>query len=577
MAQNMGTALAQDRKLEIDLDDEDGQLEKLLAYIKENSEVGHSFDIVVDPSDPELARKFYIDGDGAFRIREINLLANDRALKRDRRAGSMIALDRASVRSLDRDGRMRVSLAHISKANVCPYRGREIPGWQELGLEPERIYQLLRDPEELAKGAKTSNGVQLLRRHVPVNAEDHQPYDVVGCLGTEGAFDGTYVNNSLTIWTIDAIEGIDSGAKRELSAGYHYVPDMTPGEFGGIAYDGVMREIFFNHVTIVEDGRAGSDVIVGDSTEGLMKTTRLAALALGITSVAIAPVLAMDQKLELPKDLFRGIDSKNFPEQKKKIIAAVRTAANGKLRRGIAMDEATSGLAKLLGALESNKSTAVDEPADEEGVASVAAAAPIEALKEEAPPADKPAAFDVEAVKEVMRSKGIGDDVIAEIAAMFPQPATDEFPPTRDGDDDPLKKKQGKEEKMGTDTTVTKQAMDAAIQTAVHAAEHRVIKREQGIRTALAEVKPWVGDLPSDLAFDSAEGVYRKACEMVGIEGADKLHADALLPVLRAQPKAGARAVDRGGDPRRIAMDSAGGVAKDLATLFPGIENIRAA
>ena len=64
------------------------------------------------------------------------------------KATERLAFDRASVRKLDDVGRLQVAVSNISKANVCPYYGREIPGWEELGLEPDKIYQLYRDPEE---------------------------------------------------------------------------------------------------------------------------------------------------------------------------------------------------------------------------------------------------------------------------------------------------------------------------------------------------------------------------------------------------------------------------------------------
>lgn len=62
-----------DSTIQIDVEDDEDQLRKLLAYIKKNSETGHSFGVVVDPDDKELTKKFYIDGDGAFRIREIKV------------------------------------------------------------------------------------------------------------------------------------------------------------------------------------------------------------------------------------------------------------------------------------------------------------------------------------------------------------------------------------------------------------------------------------------------------------------------------------------------------------------------
>lgn len=175
-----------------------------------------------------------------------------------------LALDRESVREPDRDGRLRVKVSHISKATVNPYWGREIPDAERLGLDPNTKYFLLRDPEELAKAAPSFNDVQILRKHVPVNADDHQPDEVVGTTGTNAVFNDPYLDNSLMIWARDAIDRIESGEQCELSCGYHYRADMTPGVFKGQSYDGVMREIVGNHVALVKDGRAGPDVVVGD-------------------------------------------------------------------------------------------------------------------------------------------------------------------------------------------------------------------------------------------------------------------------------------------------------------------------
>lgn len=179
----------------------------------------------------------------------------------------IIAFDRASVRDIDREGRLHIETANICKACVSPYRGSEIPNWETLGLEPDRIYQLFRDPEELKKATPTANGIQILRKHIPVDAKDHQPWDVVGAVGTTATWQDPYVQNGLTIWPAADIAGVDSGQKRELSPGYRYVADMTPGTFKGDVYDGVMRDISFNHIAIVEDGRQGTDIVIGDSTD----------------------------------------------------------------------------------------------------------------------------------------------------------------------------------------------------------------------------------------------------------------------------------------------------------------------
>lgn len=191
-------------------------------------------------------------------------------------AKDSMAFDRASMRSVDPDtGRLRVARTHISKANVCPYLGREIPGWDEetkthaLGLDPDKTYMLLRDPEELAKSVKTWNGIPLLKIHQESDIDQHPVEETIGTSGTDAIFDDPYLDNSLVFWTAEGIELVDSEEQREISCGYLYDPDMTPGSFRGEHYDGVMRNIRGNHIAIVSEGRAGPDVMVADSVVDL--------------------------------------------------------------------------------------------------------------------------------------------------------------------------------------------------------------------------------------------------------------------------------------------------------------------
>lgn len=178
---------------------------------------------------------------------------------------SAFAFDKASVRTYDTDGKLHVELTPISKANVCVYYGREIPGNEELGLIPDKAYRLLRDPEELRKGADTFNNQPLLNAHIAVSVLDPPKEAIIGSTGESAEFDGTYLKNSLVIWDVNSIIGVENNQQREISSSYRYRLDMTPGEYEGEAYDGVMRDIVCNHVAIVPSGRAGPDVFVYDS------------------------------------------------------------------------------------------------------------------------------------------------------------------------------------------------------------------------------------------------------------------------------------------------------------------------
>lgn len=183
----------------------------------------------------------------------------------DKQGPAGLAFDRDSVRALDTDGRLHVERSHISKATVNPYYGWEIPGHEELGLERERVYWLLRDPEELEKAASTFNKLPILSTHREIDADNH-PHDlVIGSTGESASFRDGYLDNSLVFWPREAIRDIEGGTKKELSCAYHYVPDMTPGTYEGKHYDGVMRNIRGNHLALVSDGRAGSDVVVMDA------------------------------------------------------------------------------------------------------------------------------------------------------------------------------------------------------------------------------------------------------------------------------------------------------------------------
>jgi hypothetical protein len=221
-----------------------------------------------------------------------------------------MALDK-SLRSYDADGRLHLAKSNISKATVNPYYGKEIPNYESLGLQPDAVYQLLRDPEELEKAAPTFVNLPILIEHVPVSADKPRPELVIGSTGSDCEFDGEYLNNSLSFWDGRAIALIESEEQKELSSAYRYTPDMTAGVFEGIPYDGVMRDIIGNHVALVDVGRAGSDVVVADKDPFLTgdvhmknKTKMSAQLRLALDKAnAKKPIFAKDADLDQIVDI----------------------------------------------------------------------------------------------------------------------------------------------------------------------------------------------------------------------------------------------------------------------------------
>lgn len=213
------------------------------------------------------------------------------------------AFDKASVRRYDADGMLHVSLTPISKANVCVYYGKEIPDSEALGLEPNKAYRLLRDPEELRKAVPTFNNKPVLNQHIGVSVVDPPKEAIIGSTGESAEFDGTYLKNSMVIWDVDSIMGIETERQKENSSSYRWRPDMTPGVYEGEAYDGVMRDIVCNHVAIVPSGRAGPDVFVYDSKPtGRNLMSKLTEKLMAI----ITPMLAKDEK---PEDVEKKVDA----------------------------------------------------------------------------------------------------------------------------------------------------------------------------------------------------------------------------------------------------------------------------
>lgn len=445
-----------------------------------------------------------------------------------------LAFDRASVRTVDQDGRLRVEITHISKAAVNPYRGDEIPDWERLGLDRNRVYFLLRDPDELARAAPSFNNIPLLSKHVPVTVDEPQKEFVVGATGSDAVFTAPYLDNSLVVWDAVAIAGIESRQQQELSSAYRYRADMTAGVYQGVPYDGVMRDIRGNHVALVEVGRAGPDVVVGDSNT--LKPSEIPKMKYSKTAVAVAaglrvylrPKLAQDAALGDLGPLVKGLTAKNFASERPRLVRAVEGRFKGKL----AQDADLSDLVEVIDAFS--------DPAD-----------PIVAGDEE-DPETPPVAEDDDLMAKMrdMISAKLGAEEAERIMQAIGEPsgAEDSPPPFAGKPDEP----------------VSKPAMDAALAKATKEGENAAVARMTAIRTAEQECRPIIGDI---IAQDSAEAVYKMALDARGIDLTDTPPSAyrALVKLALTQ--------DQTPKTPRVAMDSA--AHKSFADRYPAASHVK--
>lgn len=405
-------------------------------------------------------------------------------MKQDR-----IAIDRASARTFDEDGHLHVRDVPISKANVCPYYGHEIPDGDVLGLDPNRVYNLLRDPAELEKAADSFNGKPLLNLHRAQTADDFS-HDL-----TVGAVHNVYFKSpylyagDFSVWDSEDIASIESDEKSQISSSYRYKADMTPGNFEGARYDGVMRNIRGNHVALVDVGRAGPDVVVSDAAlvrhnqEITMATkatvSRQALLASGALRVYLKPKLAADAKLELAP-ILKGITAKSWKTDKAKIKTALDAAVKGKL----AADADIEDVVEMLDQLEEVAEVMPD-------VDPVAAVDPV---------AEDDDADVIMKLKGALKEKGLSDeDIEALIDGADPVATAADVVPV---------------------AGVTKAAMDAAIRSAAikaaNDAETATIARLRSIQAAERDVRPFIGDIA--VAQDSAASVYKLALDHLKVD-----------------------------------------------------------
>lgn len=399
----------------------------------------------------------------------------------------VIAFDRKSQRRFDANGFLHVAMSPISKETVNEYYGGEIPNWEELGLDPNRIYKGYRPGKELEKAAATFNGLNILSEHIKDDAEDPPKEYIIGSMGTDANYSAPYLKNSLIIKDAEAIELLNpadptKAPKREISSSYRYDPVFEAGTFNNVRYDFVMTNIRGNHIALVEEGRAGSDVVVSDKNtikegRGFKMANPLKIIEDLIASLKGAGVFPHEGGEEEAKAIMSGDEDKQ------------NSACDEDITEG-ANDDAIGDALEELFAL-------ADSVADEELAAklkevgeSIRATMGGNDGEEEVVKTEEEVTEDEETVdfKKEENKKG--------------SPAMDRKPSSRKS---LVSKRGGNTYKINVPF-----ANDAAIAKQVEAKINEKVRAAREVRPLIGEVDP--------LAFDSSTGIYRSALKAHGVE-----------------------------------------------------------
>lgn len=168
-----------------------------------------------------------------------------------------------SARVTDNNGFFEVKNNPLSKVGVFPYSGRM------LGAEnPDQMYYVYRPAEEIGSPecVESFRLVPLIDDHLMLGegATPAEKKGVHGVIGEDVYFKDDTLYGNIKVFSESLANLIESG-KKELSCGYRCVYEFANGEYNGVKYDAIQRNIRGNHLALVEEGRMGSEVAVLDS------------------------------------------------------------------------------------------------------------------------------------------------------------------------------------------------------------------------------------------------------------------------------------------------------------------------
>jgi len=165
-----------------------------------------------------------------------------------------------TARVIDNNGFIEIKNNPISRSGIFEYYGSEIDA-----PNPNKLYRVLRSPEELKKATPLFNNKPVVTGHTMIGNGQTPPEKK----GIDGIVNDTFykdgsVYGTLTLYT-DRIKKFIDSKTRELSMGYWSEYEFKKGTWQGKPFDAIQRIIDGNHLAVLDgEGRMGKTVAVLD-------------------------------------------------------------------------------------------------------------------------------------------------------------------------------------------------------------------------------------------------------------------------------------------------------------------------